>query len=429
MNRNDNDKLTRVGPGTPMGEVLRRYWHPIAAVADLEDRPIKPVRLMGEDLVLYRDRSGHYGLLDRHCPHRRADLSYGYLEAPGLRCSYHGWLYDHTGRCRAQPYEDVANPGGGFEDRIRIKAYRVAAKAGMLWAYLGPDPAPLVPTWEPFTWRNGFVQIVYADVACNWLQCQENSCDPVHFEWLHANFEPGSRGDAAEYAPRHLRIDVEEFEWGLNYRRIREDTDERHPLWTIGRVGLHPNCLFTGDHFEWRVPVDDENTWSITWAFEKVPKEREPYVQERIPYWHGPVRDPSTGRWITSHVMNQDFVAWMGQGVIADRTKEHLGRSDRGVVLLRRRLMRDIERVGRGEDPSGLLRDPARNECIELPIIGANGYREGLSTAELEQRFARIGRRFPPAYIFQAGQPEAVRHEYEAAMGRAVSEYAARLNP
>lgn len=424
MNRKDNERLTRVGPGTPMGEVLRRYWHPIAAAAELDDVAVKPVRLLGEDLVLFKDRGGRHGLVDRHCPHRRADLSYGYVEQCGLRCSYHGWLYDSSGRCLAQPYEDVANPRARFKDKIRIKAYPVEVKAGLLWAYLGPQPAPLVPTWEPFTWRNGFVQIVYADIGCNWLQCQENSADPVHFEWMHANFAAGSAGKPEDYGPTHLRIAVDEFEFGLNYRRLRTDTDERHPLWSVGRVALHPNCLFTGDHFEWRVPVDDENTFSVTWVFDKVPREREPYEQTRIPYWHGPVRDPATGRWITSHVMNQDFVAWMGQGVVADRRHEHLGKSDRGVVMMRKRFMSDIERVARGEDPSGLIRDPARNRCVELPIIGKQGFRDGMSLADLEQRWAGLGRRFPPPYVFQAGQPEHVRREYEAAMGRPVADAA-----
>jgi len=421
MNRKDNEKLTRVGPGTPMGSLLRRYWHPLAALAELEDKPVKPVRLMGENLVLYRNRQGRHGLLDRHCPHRRADLSYGYSEARGLRCSYHGWLFDDAGRCLEQPYEDVANAKARFKDKIRIKAYRVAAKAGLLWAYLGPEPAPLLPTWEPFTWRNGFVQVVTADVPCNWLQCQENSCDPVHFEWMHANHAAGQRGEVEAYAARHVKIDVEDFEWGLNYRRVRTDTDEQHPLWTVGRVALHPNCLFTGDHFEWRVPVDDENTLSITWAFSKVPKEREPYEQQRIPYWHGPVKDATTGRWITSHVMNQDFVAWLGQGVIADRSQEHLGKSDTGVLMLRRRLLDDIKRVEAGRDPSGLLRDPERNTCIELPIIGKRGFRDGLSAAELSTAFARLGQEFPPPYIFQAGQPEQVRAQYEEAMGKPVA--------
>jgi 5,5'-dehydrodivanillate O-demethylase len=166
-----NRRLAQVGAGTPMGELLRRYWMPIAAVAELDDKATKPVRLLGEDLVLYRDQGGTYGLLDRHCAHRRADLSYGWIEGCGLRCNYHGWVWDHTGKCLEQPFEEAANPEARFKDRVRIKAYPVEAKAGLLWAYLGPPPVPLVPTWEPFTWRNGFVQIVFSEVPCNWFQC------------------------------------------------------------------------------------------------------------------------------------------------------------------------------------------------------------------------------------------------------------------
>ena len=167
-----NRTLTQVGPGTEMGELLRRYWMPIAAVAELEDTPTKPVRLLGEDLVLYRDRRGTFGLLDRHCAHRRADLSYGVVDECGLRCNYHGWLYGERGQCLAQPFEEVARPEARFKDRVRIRAYPVEAKAGLLWAYLGPPPVPLVPTWEPFTWTNGFVQVLFAEIPCNWRQAQ-----------------------------------------------------------------------------------------------------------------------------------------------------------------------------------------------------------------------------------------------------------------
>ncbi len=171
-----------------MGQLLRRYWMPIAAVSEFENIWIKTVRLMGEDLTLYKDLSGAFGLIDRHCPHRRADLSYGFVEQCGLRCNYHGWRFDETGRCVEQPWEDIAVPEARFKDRIHITAYPVEEKAGLLWAYLGPQPAPLVPDWEAFSWKNGFVQIVFADVPCNWLQCQENSIDPVHFEWMHMNW-------------------------------------------------------------------------------------------------------------------------------------------------------------------------------------------------------------------------------------------------
>ncbi|HWC30142.1 MAG TPA: Rieske 2Fe-2S domain-containing protein, partial [Dehalococcoidia bacterium] len=164
LSKEENELLTRVGAGTPMGDLLRRYWMPIAAVSELEDNATKSVRLFGEDLVLYRDKSAAYGLLDRHCPHRRADLSYGMVEDCGLRCNYHGWLFDSEGKCLEQPYEEIARPEANYKDRIRTKSYKVEARGGLLWAYLGPEPAPLCPTWEPFTWSDGFVQIVFSEV-------------------------------------------------------------------------------------------------------------------------------------------------------------------------------------------------------------------------------------------------------------------------
>src|SRR5207249_1888513 len=292
LSEEQNRALTQVGADTPMGELLRRYWMPIAAVAELDDRPTKPVRLMGEDLVLYKDKAGTYGLVDRHCPHRRADLSYGWVEGCGLRCHYHGWLWEHTGRCLQQPFEAIAHPEAKFKDRVRIKAYPVEAKAGLLWAYLGPPPAPLVPTWEPFTWGNGFVQIVFSEVPCNWFQCQENSIDPVHFEWLHSNWSRALGGADGERSPAHLKVGFDEFEYG--------------------------------------------------------------------------------------------FVAWVGQGTVADRTQEHLGESDRGVIMMRRRILEDAERVARGEEPKGLIRDPEKNRVVRLPIIGRDFFVNGSAKVESE---------------------------------------------
>ncbi|TMH80308.1 MAG: Rieske 2Fe-2S domain-containing protein, partial [Betaproteobacteria bacterium] len=201
-----NRTLTQVGAGTPMGELLRRYWHPVAALSEFEKNPIKPVRIMGEDLVVYRDLSGTYGLIARHCRHRGADLAYGYVERCGLRCHYHGWVYDEKGQCIAQPFEEKFDSQGRLKKRIRTAAYPVREKAGLLWTYLGPQPAPLLPDWEPFSWKNGFVQIVFAEVPCNWLQAQENSIDPVHFEWMHENWSLRLKGGAGPYAPAHLKI-------------------------------------------------------------------------------------------------------------------------------------------------------------------------------------------------------------------------------
>ena len=410
-----NELLTQVSRGTPMGDLLRRYWMPIAAVSEFDTESVKPVRIMGEDLTLYKDMNGTFGLVDRHCPHRSADMSYGFVEQCGLRCNYHGWLFDQEGRCIEQPYEDVAHPEAHFRDKIRIKAYPVEAQAGLLWAYLGPQPAPLVPNWEPFSWKNGFVQIVFAEVPCNWFQCQENSVDPLHFEWMHMNWSVRLADQGAKYSPRHLKLAFDEFDYGIVYRRIREGMSEEDPLWKVGRVCLWPNALFTGDHFEWRVPIDDQNTLSVTWCFTRVPKEREPFVQERIPGWRGAVVDAETGRWISSHVMNQDFVAWIGQGTVTDRTREHLGTSDAGIIMMRQRFLKDIEAIARGEDPKATIRDQETNRCVALPIADRKRLVDGLTIEEMSRHPMVAGQL--KDYIFQAGQPIEVRAAYAAAMG------------
>ncbi|MEL1251167.1 aromatic ring-hydroxylating dioxygenase subunit alpha [Aurantiacibacter gilvus] len=411
MKQDQNERLTATAAGTPMGELLRCHWQPIAGVDELNQRSTKAVRILGEDLTLYRDLSGNLGLIDRQCPHRRADMTFGYVEACGLRCSYHGWLFDRDGSILEQPWEETVNPNR--REPVRIKAYPVREMAGLIWAYLGQGQPPELPCWEPFTWKNGFVQVVISHVPCNWLQAQENSIDPIHFEWMHANWTIRLRGEKGPYAPRHQKIDFREFDYGFTYNRIREDTDENNPLWTVGRVCLWPNAVFTGDHFEFRVPVDDENMLSIGWFFVRVPHEKEPFVQERIPTWYGPLKDEATGEWITSHVMNQDFIAWIGQGAIADRSKENLRSSDRGIGMLRRQLLRDLEAVARGEDPKGIIRDPERAKCVPLPVIDRKMVIDGIPLAE----FITPKRRHMRKFIFQYGQPEHVRQAQEAALG------------
>ena len=142
LSTQENAELTQVGPGTPMGDLMRRYWHPIAATAELDERPTKAVRLMGEDLVLYRDKSGTLGLIERACPHRRVDLSYGIPEEHGLRCMYHGWMMDETGQCIEQPFEETVHPDGRFKEKVKIAGYPVQEMAGLVFAYMGPQPTP-----------------------------------------------------------------------------------------------------------------------------------------------------------------------------------------------------------------------------------------------------------------------------------------------
>ena len=161
----------------------------------------------------------------------------------------------------------------------------------------------------------------------------------------------------------------EEFDYGFIYKRVREGQTRRDPFWTVGRVTLWPNGFYLGNHFEWRVPIDDENTLSVAWFFMRVPKGREPYVQDKVPTWVSPIKDEN-GRWISSHVINQDIIAWVGQGTIADRTKENLGASDLGIAMIRKRLFDELDAIARGDEPKGdRSAAPTSRRCVELPNI------------------------------------------------------------
>ena len=184
--------------------------------------------------------------------------------------------------------------------------------------------------------------------------------------------------------------------------------------WTVGRVALWPNGFYLGRHFEWRVPVDDENTLSVAWFFVRVPKEREPYVQERVPTWVSPIKGDD-GRWITSHVINQDIVAWVGQGTIADRTKENLRSSDIGITMMRQRFFEELEAIKAGRDPKGVIRNSNLAQSIDLPDMAREVNTEGIALAEfqndplLRQRLKEFRHHF--------GQPAEVRRAFERAMG------------
>jgi 5,5'-dehydrodivanillate O-demethylase len=164
-------------------------------------------------------------------------------------------------------------------------------------------------------------------------------------------------------------------------------------------VCLWPNCLYTAK-FEWRVPIDDARTRHVAWFNDPLPGDT-PFEQTRIPYWHGPIVDPATGRLITSHIMNQDFAAWIGQGAIADRTQEHLGESDRGVILLRKRMLEEAAIVAKGGDPKGVIRDPAKNVALALPRVRAG---RGAPTVAPGK---------PRPMLFHAGQPRQIAEEIE----------------
>src|SRR5690349_16973858 len=188
MTAEQNERLTQVGPGTQMGDLLRRYWHVIGTVDELDREPVQRVRLLGEDLTLFRTEAGEYGLVDDGCPHRCISLEWGIPQEKGLRCAYHGWLFSPDGRCLEQPFEEYTNPEARFKDKIRIKSYPVEALGGLVFAYMGPQPTPLLPRWDLLVREDLEAMIEIHMLDCNWLQCMDNSMDPIHFEHLHGVF-------------------------------------------------------------------------------------------------------------------------------------------------------------------------------------------------------------------------------------------------
>ena len=372
LTHEENILLTEVSRGTPCGELLRRYWHPVAAAAELTDeKPIRAVKILNEELVVYRDRTGRYGLVGEHCPHRLASLAYGRVDAAGIRCPYHGWKFDHSGRCLEQPAEPAEST---FKDRIKHVAYPVQYLGGLIYAYLGPAPAPLLPRWDVLVWEHGRRWIVKESIIdCNWLQPMENSVDPSHLFWLHGDTEryvPAVK----TYAEKHEFI---RFEYGIRKRRTTlpkatgsDPKVDDHPL-LFPTILRHVAPFNEGSghrhNLQIRVPVDDHHTQVFRVNFLPMDSERSP---EEAPV---PMRYVALKTGPREYKMNmipaQDSMAWETQGTRTDRTQEHLGVGDEGIIELRKLLREQIERVRQGLEPIGMIRDPAKNRLIDLNVI------------------------------------------------------------
>ncbi|HLG59540.1 MAG TPA: Rieske 2Fe-2S domain-containing protein [Vicinamibacterales bacterium] len=370
--------LSEVGAGTAIGELLRRYWMPIAAVSEVDQKPIIPVRILGEDLVLYRDARGQYGLLDRRCPHRAFDLAYGTVEPCGLRCSYHGWSFNEDGRCLEQPYEETRNPSTTFKDRVRTKSYPVQVAGGLVWTYMGPTPASLLPDWAGF-YSPGYTITSFVHLPCNWVQVMEGFYDPVHVEWLHDRWSYRLHGkDVPPSRPTHTSFRWVDFDYGVVFQRQLEGSEQ----WLADRTVVFPNIDGAGGqgwYMTWLVPVDDLHciavyrltitSWKTRFGQIVIPPKAQ-VDQKDIPCHrthvsldplHGPTKDFGT------HLISQDYAAWLGPGPLVDRTNERLADSDIGVIMFRKRLLAQAEHVAAGRDPLGTIRDPEKNTRITLP--------------------------------------------------------------
>lgn len=364
-----NDLLTRIGPGTPAGDLFRRYWQPFAGEAELQGRGTMKVRLLGEDLALFRDGTGNLGLVAELCPHRRCSLVYGVPEDAGIRCPYHGWLFDREGRCLEQPPEP---PTSTFKDRVRTTAYPVRSMGGLLWAYMGPGEPPLLPRHDYFVQPNMLRQIGKTELPINWLQAMENSLDPHHSEWLHSWYGHyhatgrTRREDGLMPQARHAKIGFDVFDRGIVKRRYYEGGSEGDNDWKIGHPIIFPNMLKVQNTFQIRVPVDDENMIHFLYTATSYPDVEAPH-QDIVPVYEFPYREEN-GDLAVRHILQQDMMAWVTQGRIADRTVEHLGSSDRGILLYRKVLREMIRKVQEGEDPLGVYRDPSDDQVIEVPV-------------------------------------------------------------
>ncbi len=368
----ENDRLARVGPGTPGGELLRRYWVPFLPSAMLDENPVRSVRLLGEDLTGYRDTSGNVGLIGQRCLHRSVELKWGIPDRDGLRCPYHGWLYGADGRCLDAPLEAEGHAFG----RLKLSAYPVQEMGGLLFAYMGPQPAPMLPPWDLFVWPNAVRQIGYAVLEANWLQCQENTGDPTHGVWLHGyqfKYALERMGDEDRLANmgtsfmkggvgiKDLYVHATKYgmEKGIIYSKAlgaESDKVSRHstvvfPFYTEQNAAGAP-----WSEFQIRVPIDDYHTYHISYGCCAAPPGIVAPAQETIPCYEVPL-STDEGVPVLDCILNQDFIGWWAQGPLTDRSTEHLGRTDIPIVFLRRQLEQQIKIVEDGGQPMNVFRE------------------------------------------------------------------------
>jgi phthalate 4,5-dioxygenase oxygenase subunit len=404
LNAPENELLSRVGPGTDMGNLMRQFWLPVMQSDELgapDGRPVR-VRLLGEDLILFRDSDGRPGLLANNCAHRGASLFFGRNEESGLRCVYHGWKFDVAGRCVDMPNEPAES---NFKEKVRLTAYHCAERCGVIWAYMGPrSQPPALPDLEWNLLPPGQRFITMRHEACNWAQALEGGIDSSHSGFLHSRLsaredvargreQGGSEGMRYKTQDKHPRFEVVDTSYGVVIG-ARRDAEADSYYWRITQFlmpffqmippyGASPTI---GGH-AW-VPVDDFNTmtWSITWHPTRDLTDAELDQMRSYPTGGIHVGDdgllpPTTqawGRWLPkanasndylldheaqrtrmfSGILNlalQDSGMQESMGPIYNRTQEHLGASDTGIIQVRRRVINAaIELRDRGVTPTGV---------------------------------------------------------------------------
>ena len=405
MSSADNEVLVRTSAGTPMGEYFRRYWLPFALSRELPEPDGAPIRVkvMGEELVAFRDTNGRVGLIEPRCAHRGTNLFFGRNEECGLRCVHHGWKYDVDGKCVDMPN---VPPGASMQDRVSIKAYPTREFGEMIWAYLGPqETAPEVPQLEHGLLPASHRYVTKRLQQCNWAQSMDGALDTAHFSFLHMPAPSVKSNDPANIAAdenriRWLRADpmpqftIVDHDVGFVLGGSRK-ADDRELYWRITQFMLPshsitpsamPGEIYYG--YTW-VPVDDESCWIYVYGWHP---ERAITSEERAKFEKGgfgqfaelgpgyvPVRnrgndylidrDDQKHRSFTGvrGIAEQDTLAQESQGLIADRTREHLTATDVGVVHFRRLMLREAKALAAGTEPAA----PRRHASYRLRSGGA----------------------------------------------------------
>jgi phthalate 4,5-dioxygenase len=387
LSREDNERLVRIGRGTPAGELFRRYWQPACLSTEVTERDGAPVRvrLLGEDLIAFRDTNGRVGLVDAYCPHRRAPLFFGRNEECGLRCVYHGWKFDVDGTCVDLPSEPATSP---MKNSIKIKHYPTHERGGVVWAYLGPqEKMPAPPDYEWMRAPSTHCHVSKTYEACNYLQGLEGGLDTAHSSYLHnLNLANKSLPRQRDRAPQ---LDVIRGDYGYSYistRRLGDDGNYVRVYQYVMpaqqmRGGINGvqgrNEVPQLDGHLW-VPIDDEQTNVYNWQYSAdpavgiTPEQFEAHEhhsgrgqEDLIPGTFKLKRNPSNDYLIDRHmqktqnytgidgVNTQDFAIQEGMGPIVDRSNEFLGTTDRAIVTMRRMLLEATAAVERGETPPG----------------------------------------------------------------------------
>lgn len=363
-------ELYETGPGTRAGELLRRYWHPVARSTDATELP-REVRLLGEDLILYRDGSGTAGLLTPRCCHRGTTLLYGRVEERGIRCCYHGWLFDADGTCLDQPCEPDR---GRNRERYRQPWYPVVEYHGLIFTYMGPpERQPVFPRYDIFEDVADDEEIVIIDhfafggptvAPCNWFQTHENSMDPYHVFILHNAISGPQFNPNLEIWPT---IDWQSHDWGVTATqdRVLPDGTTLHRVTEtrVPTIRVIPtptlSVLGTTNNLSWAQPIDDTHTR----VFAMVRKRRDEPAQG-LPVYGGDrswfdLTDDEHQRY------PGDYEAQVGQGPITLHSEERLSSTDRGVSMVRRQFKQQVRVVAEGGDPAGVEFDPS-NALVQV---------------------------------------------------------------